>query len=55
MDRNLPTRCFEENFNLFYRDPEKYNLYKGLGYMAEMIALILQKVENLEQEIRRAR
>jgi hypothetical protein len=51
MDRTFPARCFEENFNLFRNDHEKSNLYKGLGYMATMIATLLSKVENLEQEI----
>ena len=58
MDRTLPARCFEENFNRFRNDAEKSNLYKGLGYMATMVSTLLSKVENLEQEIealRRAR
>ncbi len=44
-------RCFQENFNLFHKDTEKFNLYRGLGYMAAMIQTLLSKVENLEQEI----
>ncbi|MGA7563069.1 MAG: hypothetical protein WBW55_07705 [Desulfobaccales bacterium] len=58
MDRTLPERCFQENFNMFRSDHEKSNLYKGLGYMAAMVGTLLSKVENLEQDIealRRAR
>lgn len=52
MNRNFPAECFQENFLLFsdpHKTPEKYNLYKGLGHLAEMIATILSKVERLEQ------
>lgn len=44
-------RCFQENFNIFHKDTEKFNLYRGLGYMATMIQTLLSKVDNLEQEI----
>jgi hypothetical protein len=55
MDRTLPERCFQENFNMFRTDHEKSNLYKGLGYMASMVHELLSKVENLEQEVRALR
>jgi archaellum component FlaC len=51
MDRTLAARCFDENFNRFRNDTEKFNLYTGLANMAAMIQTLLSKVENLEQEI----
>jgi hypothetical protein len=51
MDKTLATRCFDENFRRFGQSDEKGNLYNGLAKMATMVAALLSKVENLEQEI----
>lgn len=51
MDRDLATRCFNENFNRFGQQFEQGNLYLGLKNMALMLKTLLSKVENLEREV----
>jgi hypothetical protein len=55
MNGRFADKCFEENFNMFPRDHEKQNLYKGLGHMALMLEAISSKIENLQEEIRALR
>jgi hypothetical protein len=51
MDKSLADKCFEENYYMTAKDPEKANLYKGLGRMAVMLQDLLAKVDRLEHEI----
>ena len=54
---------FNENFKIFCNpqsQPEKYNLYAGLGnlakglqYLEEEIRIIKQKLENIKSELKR--
>lgn len=55
---NLAKQCFSENLQLFApakSEPEKFNLYRGLYALAEALAAIEKKLDDLEYEVRRRR
>lgn len=56
MGQNIQTaiNCFVENMNLFSHpqaEPEKYNLYQGLGYLAKTIKEIENDLAQIKKEI----
>ena len=44
---------FEDNFNRYQSDPEKYNLYKGLYNLAAALEDIELRLSSIEQKTQR--
>lgn len=52
MSADAAKKCFEENLKLFgnaQTQPEKFNLYNGLYYLASEVENINRKIDDLEQ------
>lgn len=49
MDKHYSANLFRTNIGRCAGDQEKADLYRGLTHLAEMVAVILEKVENLEK------
>ena len=50
----LGAACFGENvkrFGDFQKDPERYDLYRGLAAMSEVLEQVLEGQARLEREI----
>lgn len=50
----LGAACFAENVKLFAdfeKDPERYNLYRGLVAMSEVLEQVLQRQDEIERQI----
>ncbi|MCC7013395.1 MAG: hypothetical protein IT454_12595 [Planctomycetes bacterium] len=52
---NVAKKCFAENIRLFAHsetEPEKYNLYNGLAALADAMASIQVKLDDIDKRLR---
>ena len=48
--------CFQDNFSQLadaHLNPEKFNLYRGLGFMASAIQEIERRLSSIEKELKK--
>jgi hypothetical protein len=56
MSMQSAINCFNENIQLFGNaqvEPEKYNLYRGLGELAHALQSVVNDIEEIKQKVAR--